>query len=222
MFDSSGLLMPQPPPYNFDDALPPMTLEMYANNFCNDCVIAARAHHTIRLAWDGAHPLLSISDSDVTNEYARETGGPDKGLNLKDSLDDWKDEGWTIGNDRTMRKIKDYFGPYSIDGGAFQGSDPTMVLSQQQLRNRIFSDVCAQIDLSLPKGVSVNNSNSFGVGHPWQDTSDSEGDLHVVLLTGYSASGYLGISWAQRQEMTWGFLQKHCFGVFFVEKDETT
>lgn len=216
-----GLVAPAPP-YNFDDALPPMTLEMYRNDQLNDCVIAARAHHTIRLVWDGVHPLLSISDDDVIKEYNKETGGATDGLNLNDSLDQWRDDGWTIGNDPTMRKIKNHSDSYSIEGGAFPGTDPTMTLNQQQLQARIFSSIGAQVNLILPEGVGVNNRNSFGPGHPWQDTSDSDGDHHVMLLTGYSPDGFLGITWAQRQQMTWGFLQAHCWGVFFVEKGETT
>jgi len=211
-----------PPTYNIDDALPPLTLEMYANDSLNDCVIAARAHHTIRLAWNGVRPLLNISDSDVRHEYFKETGGPDDGLNLKDSLDEWRDGGWTVGIDPTMRKIKNHAGPYGIESSAYPVEDPTMVLNQGQLRARIFESIGAHLNLILPKGVSVTKNNSFGPGHPWQDTSGSEGDPHVMLLTGYSADVFLGITWAQRQEMSWGFLQHHCWGVFFVEKGNTT
>lgn len=217
-----GPLMAPPPPYNFDDALPPMTLEMYANDSHKDCVIAARAHHTIRLAWDGVHPLLRISDSDVTNEYYKETHGPDNGLDLNTSLDEWKNPGWTIGLDPTRRKIASHSGSYSIDGGAFPGNDPSLVLNPQQLQARIFSSIGVQINLILPKGISPNKSSSFGQGHPWDDATDSDGELHVVLLTGYLADCFLGITWAQRQKITWKFLQSNCWGVFFVEKGETT
>jgi hypothetical protein len=221
MSSLSGL--PTPPPYNFDDTLPPMTLEMYANDLYNDCVIAARAHHTIRLVWDSSRQLLHISDKDVTNEYSNETGGPDNGLDLKTSLDAWQKPGWTIGPDqKTMRQIKSHSASYSISGGAFPGNDPTKVLSKQQLQADIFSSIGAQVNLYLPKDVSVNNSKSFGPGHPWQNPPDADGDAHVMLLTGYTADGFIGITWAQRQEMTWEFLQSNCWGVFFVEKGETT
>lgn len=215
-------IVAQQPPYNFDDSLPPITLGMYANNFLNDCVIAARAHHTIRLVWDSFHRLLDISDSDVQKEYYKETGGPDNGLDLRTSLDEWQTSGWTIGTDPTLRKIASHSNSYSIQGGAFPGSDPNMALNQQQLQARIYSSVGAQINLILPKGVSVANSKSFGPGHPWNEGTDSDGDLHVMLLTGYSVDGFLGVTWAQRQEMTWGFLQSNCWGVFLVEKGETT
>ena len=216
----SVLAMPQT--YNSDDALPPLILDMYGNDSLNDCVIVARAHHTIRLAWDGVRPLLNVSDSDVRHEYFKETGGPDDGLSLKDSLDEWRDVGWTIGIDPTMRKIKSYSGPYGIEGGAYPVDDPAMVLNREQLHDRIFAGIGAHVNLILPNGVSVRKSDSFGPAHPWQDTSGSEGDPHVMLLTGYSADDFLGITWAQRQKMTWGFLQHHCWGVFFVQKGNAT
>ena len=222
MSSPSGLIAP-PPPYNFDDALPPITLEMYANDSCNDCVMAARAHHTLRFVWDSSRRLLNISDSDVTNQYRKETLGPDNGLDLETSLDAWQHSGWPIGPDqKTMHKIASHSVSYSIDGGTYPGDDPTKVLSKQQLQARIFSSIGAQVNLYLPKAVSVKKSKSFGPGHPWQIPSDTDGDSHVMLLTGYCADSFIGITWAQRQEMTWEFLQSNCWGVFFVKKLETT
>jgi hypothetical protein len=210
------------PPYNFDDGLPPMTLGMYANDSLNDCVIAARAHHTIRLVWDRIRQLLTISDSDVKNEYYSETGGPDNGLDLKTSLDLWQKPGWTIGPDPNKRQIAGHSGSYGIENGTLPGGDPNLVLNQGQLQDLIYSKSGAQINLILPKGVGPKNGNSFGPSHPWQDGEDSDGDLHVLLLTGYTVTGFIGITWAQRQEMTWGFLQTHCWGVFSVDKGNTT
>jgi hypothetical protein len=43
-----------------------------------------------------------------------------------------------------------------------------------------------------------------------------------MLLTGYTADGFLGITWAQRQEMDWGFLQSNCWGVFTVQPGDST
>jgi len=195
---------------------------MYLNDKLDDCVMAARAHHTLRLAWDGVHALPAISNDDVSREYFKETDGPDDGLDLQESLDEWKKIGWTIGRDRTMRKINGYSGPYSVNGDAIADGNPSMELSQQQLKAIIFSSIGAEIILSLPEGISVTNKNSFGPGHPWHDTSGSEWESHVMLLTGYDKDGFLGITWAQRQKMTWEFLKTYCYGVFFVEKSETT
>jgi len=210
----------QPPaaPYNFDDDLPPFQLEMFLNDTLNDCVMAARAHHTIRLSWDGVHPLMNISDSDVSVQYYAETGGPDDGLDLASSLDEWKTSGWTISPDPTQRKISGHSKPFTLQGGLYAGSDSTLLLSEQQLRAGIYTGIGAQVNLILPRGVGPSNTSSFGPGHSWQTAPDADGDLHVMLLTGYSSRGFLGITWAQRQEMSFAFLQSNCWGVFFIQK----
>ena len=95
MASPSGVT-PQAPPYNFDDSMPPFTLEMYGNDALYNCVMAARAHHTIRLVWSSKRILLNIAIADVKHEYYRETGGPDRGLNLATSLTEWQNPGWTF------------------------------------------------------------------------------------------------------------------------------
>jgi hypothetical protein len=211
-----------PPPYNLDDALPPLQLQMFGNRSFNDCVIAARAHHTIRLVWQRDHSLLPISETDVTDQYQRETGGPDNGLDLETSLLSWKRDGWPIKPSPAHRKIADYDGRYRLQGGAWPEPDPTKRLAQVDLQNRIFSDTGVQISLVLPEGIQVTDDSTFGPGHLWNDTSGSQGDHHVILLIGYTATGFIGITWAQRQEMTWGFLLSHCTGVFVIDAGPLT
>jgi hypothetical protein len=69
---------------------------MYGNDVLGDCVIAARAHHTLRLEAFEQKSLLSIAVSDVTSEYFKETGGADSGLNMTTSLNEWRQSGWTV------------------------------------------------------------------------------------------------------------------------------
>jgi hypothetical protein len=195
---------------------------MYANDSLNDCVIAARAHQTIRLVrHSSSQPPPPISDSDVTREYWRETGGPNNGLTLRKSLEEWRTSGWQIGNDDSekieIRKIEDYSNAYTIEGGRYPGTDPNAKLNEQQLQAGISAYVGAQINLILPQGVAVTEVGSFGPGNDWEDESRSKGDHHVMLLTGYDADGFFGITWAQKQRMNWDFLQNHCFGVYFVK-----
>src|SRR5580698_4071493 len=115
-----------PPPYNLDDTLPPLHLQMFGNESLNDCVIATRAHHTIRLVWKRDASLLAISDIDATNEYTKETGGPNNGLDLETSLLSWKKKGWPIAPAvDVFRKINGYRGRYYIQGGAYPAPDPT-------------------------------------------------------------------------------------------------
>ena len=219
---SSALPASTPPfPYNIDDALPPFQPEMYMNDTLNDCVIAARAHHTIRLVWDRIRQLITIASGDVSREYFRETGNRNSGLNLQKSLAEWQSPGWLIGTDPTERKIQGFSSSSGIQGGTCPGNDATNAINEQQLQAAIFANIGVQINLILPKTISVNTS-SFGDDHPWQDTTGVPKSLHVMLLTGYDQLGFIGITWGQRQKMTWPFLQKYCFGVFTVVGSEST
>lgn len=143
-------------------------------------------------------------------------------LDLITSLEEWKSSGWTIGPDPTRRTIAGHSVAYTIQGGAFAGNDQTLMLNQQQLQAGIYTGIGAQINLILPKSIGPNNSNSFGPECPWVNAADSDGDLHVVLLTGYSANSLIGITWGQRQEISWAFLQSNCWGVVFVQRGPAT
>jgi hypothetical protein len=50
---SLGTLTSPPPAHNVDDKEPGIILQMYLNDQLDDCVMAARAHHTVRLAYIG-------------------------------------------------------------------------------------------------------------------------------------------------------------------------
>lgn len=219
----SGVTPPYPS-YNFDDTMPPppiFTNEMYGNDVEDDCVIAARAHQTVRFVWKSKARVPTIFPTDVTNQYANETRGK-TGLLLTDSLNEWRDTGWTFGSDTNVHRIASRSDSYSIDGGKFPVTDPTMVLNQQQLQTLIYISVGVQINLALPQNVGFGHQGTFGPGNPWLGTSNSRGKLHVMLLTGYVADTFVGITWAQRQEMDWAFLEGHCWGVFTVEPNDST
>jgi hypothetical protein len=115
-------LISPPSAYDFDKVNPGIHVEMYGNNHLNDCVIAARAHHTIRLNFRAGLPLLTISEKDVLTEYFVETHGKDLGPTLTTSLQGWKDPGWTaVGT--SGRRIKG-FTPQGLNGSGLLASDP--------------------------------------------------------------------------------------------------
>jgi hypothetical protein len=225
-------IAPWPPPDDFDHHYQLfITPDMYGNDSNQDCVIAARAHHTIRLVWAASRSQIGISLTDVLTEYQSENKQQnfgtfiDNGLDLKISLDEWQNSGWTYGGDTlTEHTINRYSPTYSIQGGQ-EVQDSVLALSPQQLQVGICSNSGGQVNLILPPGVVPTDDNTFGPVHLWDDVSDSIGEQHVVLLTGYDATtppNFLGISWGKKQWMTWGFLQKRSFGVFFVEPGEKT
>ena len=44
--------------------------------------------------------MITITDSDVLREYRAETGGPDTGLVVLDSLKEWRTKGWLVAQKR--------------------------------------------------------------------------------------------------------------------------
>src|ERR1700681_3164425 len=83
--------------YDFDLKHPGIPTPMFGNDVNGDCVIAGRAHQTLRFEDIEQGSEISISDADVLKEYFKETGGPDAGLVVLDSLNEWRSKGWTAG-----------------------------------------------------------------------------------------------------------------------------
>jgi hypothetical protein len=220
-------------PYDFDQYFGLNTSpDTFGDDVSDDCVIAARAHHTIRLVWARTRSQVNISQQNALDEYGNElrmTGSSD-GLDLGGSLEEWKQQGWAYGGDPVnpgvSHTISDYCGPCNIQDGVLPTDNAVCAITSEQLQAGVCSYVGAQVNLILPSNVKWANKNSFGPGNSWTDTSDSSGDLHVMLLTGYSSGSgndyFSGITWGQKQTMTWEFLKTHCWGVFFIQPGATT
>lgn len=208
--------------YNFDDSHPGITPQMYLNDRLNDCVIAARAHHTVRLAYIYGFPILNISADEISTEYDLEAGPFDLGIVLRDSLARWRDDGWKAGS--VLRKIKDFIGPLSIDGSGMRAGDATTDLDLSQLKNCIIDNTGVQADLLLPNGISCTDRTTYGLNTVWKDVTlpQSSNNRHVMVLTGYDGDGPIGITWGTQQHMTWQFLQKYCTGIYWVQKGDST
>src|SRR5208337_4499924 len=68
---------------------------MFGNDQYGDCVMAGRGHMTLRFEVFEQGVLIPITDKEVENEYFKETGGQDSGLVMLDSLNEWRQSGWT-------------------------------------------------------------------------------------------------------------------------------
>jgi hypothetical protein len=208
--------------YNFD-ATHAITLQAYLNDAYgpNDCVIAARAHHTVRLDYVDGLPIVNISDPEIRTEYTTEAGPFGGGIKLSDSLARWQNPGWTAGG--VQRQIQGIGGPCTINGSGALGGDATTDLSLAQVRANIIQYTGVQVDLTLPDGITVNAPNTFG-SLKWTDTSKqgSENNRHTMLLIGYDPAGFRGITWGTTQYMTSQFLLQYCVNVWWVIKGPTT
>ncbi|MBZ5658271.1 MAG: hypothetical protein LAO56_23665 [Acidobacteriia bacterium] len=215
---SPGTLVSLPAKYNVDDACPGLVPRVYMNDQLNDCVIAARAHQTVRLDYNSGPTLIpDISDTEVSNEYHAEAGAFDVGIVVSHSLARWQTQGWLAGG--VQRYIGDFSGPLSLNGTGALAGDATTDLTLAGLQTCVVEHTGVQIELKLPVGITFDNKNSFGPGNDWTDTNKRTSLRHVILLTGYDQAGFIGITWGAQQRMTWAFLTTYCIGVYWVTKN---
>ena len=184
-----------PDSYDFDTNHPGIPTPMFANDTLGDCVIAGRAHQTLRFEDIEQGSVLMISDKDVTREYLGETGGVDSGLVVLDSLNLWRQKGWKVG--KKSYKIQAYAEVDYTDNA--------------QVLQAIYSDVGIGIGVQLPNDAK----QQILTGQPW-DVTSGPGSVkgswggHYVLLPGYTPDGPVCVTWGRKQQMTWAWLEKYC------------
>jgi hypothetical protein len=136
-----------------------------------------------------------ITDKDVLKEYFKETGGPDTGLIVLDSLNLWRHKGWKVG--KRVYRIQ-----------AFAEVD---YKNHTQVRQGIFSDVGIGFGVQLPKAAQAQ----IQAGQPWDVTTGPNAKPgswggHYVLVPGYTRKGPVCVTWGRKQQMTWAWLDKYC------------
>jgi hypothetical protein len=174
-------------------------LPMFGNDVYGDCVIAGRAHQTLRFEATEQKKVVSIPEKDVLREYWKEEGGTgpkyDHGLVVLDSIKLWRKKGWKVGTHA-----------YTIHAFAqIDQKDPA------EVKTAIFLLTGAGAGLSLPKSARTQ----LDAGKPWDVTSgpDSRPNSwggHYVFLSGYTDKGPVCVTWGRKQQMTWAFLNKYC------------
>ena len=200
-------LPPIPQAYDCDTALPDtIPLLIFANDKWGDCVIAARANQTLRLECFEQKKVITISDSNVLNEYWKEQGTscwrkhPDNGLNILNSLKAWH-KGWKAA-DRT----------YDI----YAFGEVTS-LNHREVTAAIYLLTGAIAGLQLP----VSAQAQFESGQPWDITSGPGANPgswggHCIYLPAYNDIGPICETWAKKQQMTWAFWDRYndeCWGI---------
>lgn len=184
-----------PKAYDFDVQYLAVPTPMFANDDHGDCVIAGRAHQTLRFEYLEQHRVLSITDRDVLREWHKENGNTDDGLVLLDSLKEWRHQGWKAAG-RTY-KIK-----------AFTEVDRT---DPDEVRRAIVMQVGVGLGLTLP----FNAVELLQAGRPWDVTAGAGGRKnprggHYVYCSGYTEQGPVCVTWGRKQQMTWRFLDRFC------------
>ena len=139
--------------------------------------------------------VINISDTDVTREYFKETGGIDSGLNILASLKKWRSPGWKIGK-RT----------YAIRAFA-----EVNYLNPDEVRQAIYANVGVGLGLNLP----IAAQQQIDHGQPWYVTSGPDSvpgswGGHYVYVPAYTKLGPVCVTWGQKQQMTWAWFAKYC------------
>jgi len=162
---------------------------MYANDRYGDCVIAARAHQTLRFEKYEQDQLLPITDQEVIDQYFKESGGLDVGLYLLNSLKSWRKDGWAAAGKR-----------YNIY--AFASVDWR---DHEEVKH------CIHLLGGVNFGMLVYEEDleQFKAGEIWHLTGDP-GSLqggHGVYLCAYAYDdeGITCMTWGKRQKMAWDF-----------------
>jgi hypothetical protein len=189
---------------------------MFANDKHGDCVIAGRAHQTLRFEAVEQNRVLPISDEDVVREYFLQTGGADGGLNMLDSLKDWRHDGWEATTEiKTSRKIlclpiatRAIKKTYTIY--AYGAVDPK---DHNDVKACIFLLSGLYTGLLLPR--SAQNQAVWDVAEGDDGKPGSWGG-HCVYVAGYDAVGLVCITWGEKKRMTWAFFDKYCDEAFGI------
>ena len=191
-----------PKSYSFDSIHENIPTPMFGNDKYGDCVIAGRAHQTLRFEHIDQDTILKITDEDVITEWRKENGNTEDGLIVLDSLTLWRNEGWMI--DGKNYKIK-----------AFAQNNPHDI---NEIKTTIFNNIGIGLGLAMPDSWD----SEFNTGKPWKNISlpPNPRNGHYVYVMGYDESGLTCITWAKRQKMSWAFFIKYTDEAYAI-MDET-
>jgi hypothetical protein len=190
-----------PAEYDFDISHAGVPTPVFANDRFGDCVIAGRAHQTLRFELVEQRKVIGITDGEVLREYLLETGGRDTGLIVLDSLKRWRERGWVAAGDRYF--IKAFA---EIDRGA-----------ATQVKRAVFTELGVGLGISLP----MTAQREFEAGKPWAAVSGSGSTPgswggHYVYVTGYTTLGPTCVTWGRKQRMSWAFFNRYCDEAYAV------
>src|ERR1051325_1975228 len=208
-----AVLLKAPPPtpaqFDFDLQHPGIPTPMFGNDVYRDCVIAARAHLTLRFEDIEQGSLLMITDKPVLKEYFKESGGADSGLNMLDSLNEWRQTGWKPTTKRNTYKIH-----------AFAQINPA---NHAEVTAAIYLLTAAYVGVALPNSAKAQ----MQTGQPW-DVVNGPGSApnswggHCVIIPGYNPTGPVCVTWGRKQQMTWAFFDKYCDEAYARSEEHTS
>jgi hypothetical protein len=198
---------PLPEEYDFDDKhkkipIPPPT---YQNPPQNNCVIAGRAHQTLRFELAEQKVLINITDEDVEREFKNQTIGGRTDIDVRPSLKLWRTRGWEAAG--KTYKIK-----------AFSKIDP---VDPEKIKRAIRINLGVGLGFYLPESAltQFKNGQAWDVTQPPEKTANHG---HYVYVPGYTKDGPVCVTWGRKQQMTWAFVDKYCDEAWVIIDDINT
>jgi hypothetical protein len=188
-------LPPLPPEYDLDQVLGVADDRDFGNLQYGDCVIAGRAHMTMRFEAFEQKRFIDIADTEVIGQYLSETGGQDKGLVMLDSLNKWRHDGWQAAGQH-----------YDIH--AFTSLNYKSIGEVQAAIYLLNGVYCG---LMLPRSAQ----GQFDQGQTWDLVDGPDGAYgswggHCVYVMAYNQVGPVCMTWGRRQQVTWVFWATMC------------
>lgn len=185
------VLPPIPDTYSVDSQFPNLVdNNMYKNDIYGDCVIAGRAHMTLRFENYEQDILIPITDNDVVTEYFKETGGPDSGLVMLDSLNAWR---------RSWKAAEKDYNIYAY--ASLTPADHGEVKAAIYLLSGLY------VGMELP--LSAKGQAVWDVDNGPNGTPGGWGG-HCVYIFAYDQDYLTCVTWGKVQNMTWAFFDKYC------------
>lgn len=194
-----------PPSYFIDNNLSqPIPISMLGNDTHGDCVICAKANHTLRFEEFEQDTIIPITTEDCLSQYWKEQGWrecslkflnpfnpkPDRGLVMLDSLNDWRHNGWDIAGKK-----------YTIYAYA---SVPTAV----EVKAAVYLLNGVNMGIRVPQSAI----DQFKAGQPWEALSPLDSRFvggHAIYVVGYDSQYLYVITWGKVQKMSWAFYSSY-------------
>lgn len=214
-----------PHAFDFDKGRSAFPVSSWGNDQWGDCVMAARANHTVRLERVEHRSTPRIYPPDVIAEYKAEcqrqfgaapsyAGDPnDNGLYVIETLKDWRVGGWEIPLTKTAKKAS----KQSVAAfGEIRYDDVSEVRAAVYLMHGV------QFGLDLPRSAArqLDNGQSWDV--PEGNDADSQPGSwggHCVYVKRYDQNGLWCITWGREVYMTNAFVNKYADECWAVVDD---
>lgn len=184
-----------PKEWSWDHENPGAPLPMFANDRLGDCVIAARAHQTLRFEKNEQGLFIPITDKEVETEYFKESDGEDSGLVALYAMRAWRNYGWIAGG--KLYKIHSFV--------EVQPQDHLLVQEAMMVGTGL------QFGIRLP----VSAADQLNAHQVWDLVAGDRGRAgswggHMVTGCEYDEEGVTVKTWGKDQKMTWRFVDSYC------------